>query len=91
MSALKFLTCDSASWHDAWARLELHYGGLACKHTCPDTGERWQYMGSVVDGSSVRHQFRHRSLNGERVVFETDPLPFTLADYYAPHSPGGDL
>ncbi len=47
---------DSAEWARMWAALAAIFGDAACLDA--DSGEAWQYMGTV-DGE---HEFRHRAL-----------------------------
>lgn len=47
-------------WDRAWAAIAEKYGDTECR--CPETHEAWQYMGTA----NGEHQFRHRSLGGER-------------------------
>lgn len=61
---LKFIERDSPEWKLIWGELEKAFGDTKCE--CPDTGEVWQYMGSVPHGYMTEHQFRHRSYQGER-------------------------
>ena len=77
---MAFLREDSASWHDAWAHLELTYGELASSMSAH--GECWQYMGSIVNGVTARHQFRHRQLpsTNQRTLHEC-VTPYIESDY----------
>ena len=62
----RFLEQDTLEWRTAWSALGALYGG---DPDCRDqeTGEVWQYMGSVL---RRRHQFRHRALRGRCINLE---------------------
>lgn len=73
---MKFLKIQSPTWDAVWARLVLAFGDAECQ--CKETGEVWQYMGTVIKKENGReqaeHQFRHRSLpsdNGKRAYWST--------------------
>ncbi len=67
MSSFKLLRPSRPIWNTVWENLAQRYGGTACKDE--ETGEVWQYMGSVLKGDQVEHQFRHRALKGKRVGY----------------------
>lgn len=48
-----------------WASFEK-LTPFAADRPDPQTGEVWQYMGSCLLGDAWWHEFRHRSLSGER-------------------------
>lgn len=56
---------DTPEWTAMWNALQSEVGSIET----PDaqSGEYWQYMGSAKDPDGAVHEFRHRSLNGERV------------------------
>ena len=58
------LTQRSAEWNEAWDTLAAQPFNdyVTCRHTaeCPESGERWQYLGTYLVGGSWVHQFRHR-------------------------------
>lgn len=49
-------------------------------HSCPSTGEVWQYMGSHMIDGSFQHEFRHRSYKGERKYARIAPTPSFLEE-----------
>ncbi len=61
-----FLTTTNPEWARAWSALARIVGDYA--DCCPETGEVWQYMGTVEEGPPIRvggrqlivHEFRHR-------------------------------
>jgi hypothetical protein len=61
-TSLTFLKPENKGWERIWAVIAAKYGDI--DSTDPGTGEVWQYMGTV---DNKVHEFRHRSLNGERV------------------------
>lgn len=51
-------------WSRAWAAVATAFGDTECAN--PESGERWQYMGTYKG----KHQFRHRDLGDRgRVMF----------------------
>lgn len=67
MSSFKLLRPSRPLWNQVWGMLANKYGDTACKDA--STGEVWQYMGSVLKGTTIEHQFRHRNLKGKRVGY----------------------
>lgn len=69
---LTFMQRHHKGWERAWEEIKKRYGDFDCE--CPETGERWQYMGTL----GGFHDFRHRCLpaTGERtyakVAVESD-------------------
>ena len=69
MTKIYFAEPNSLTWKQAAPALENHesarwgylkYGG-ATRMQDPESGEVWQYMGTVtVPGRGAEHQFRHR-------------------------------
>lgn len=72
VNGFRLLTIADRGWQRAWDAVAAKYGDASCE--CPDTGERWQYMGS----DEVAHSFLHRSLKGERVYVG---VPLEPADF----------
>lgn len=68
---MKFLKLQSPTWELVWDRLVLAFGDKECQHK--ETGEVWQYMGTVIKDGIGEHQFRHRQLpsTGERAYWST--------------------
>lgn len=66
MADMKFLRQGSRTWEQVWEIIaKRNNGDRSCYDT--QTGEEWQYMCTILrDNRTVQHQFRHRSLNGER-------------------------
>lgn len=68
MSNIKFVKENSPTHTRMWDEIKTKFGDVAC--LCPNTGEVWQYMGSLIDPltnlQEVEHQFRHRSHLGKR-------------------------
>lgn len=64
---MKFLTPTSPEWPSMWEALADATGDYA--DCCPETGECWQYMGTVLDPTfstpTLVHQFRHRDRPAE--------------------------
>jgi len=56
---------SSPEWEEMWQSLAAEVGNI--DEPDPESLESWQYMGSSVDEEGVLHEFRHRSLKGERV------------------------
>ena len=50
----------SREWHCAWKGLAEVTGDDDFTALDPESGEVWQYMGSVLYGRSWVHTFRHR-------------------------------
>lgn len=69
---IKFLSPQLKGWNRVWDCIRAKYGGIECLDDA--TGEVWNYMGS----SDSEHQFRHRALNGARVV---ECVPVIESDY----------
>lgn len=69
-----FLDHSSVGWERMWEVVASTFGSAVCE--CPRTHEVWQYMGTAQrpDGS-WQHEFRHRNLEGQRVVFTVDAVP----------------
>lgn len=83
MSNMTWLERDDPRWGEAWAGLEAEFGDRTGYNE--QSGEAWQYMGSVVqenpgswparqfvpEGALRRlvSQFRHRDLGGRRVYW----------------------
>lgn len=65
---------EEPEWHAAWNGLEAWLAGRSdTVATDPETGERWQYMGTVnLPGCGWKHQFRHRRwpVTGERTYVD---------------------
>jgi hypothetical protein len=59
-----FLEVGCEEWEKAWNSLKEEFEDTSCE--CPQTGEVWQYMGTMKKVFGYVHSFRHRSLNGER-------------------------
>lgn len=58
---LVFIDRGDPEWDVMWSRLTQIFGDPVCED--PDTGEVWQYMGTVErPGGGWRHEFRHRSI-----------------------------
>ena len=58
---IAFVEEDSAEWRAAWKRLARMSGDADFMAEDPQTGEVWQYMGSVRHGPQWQHEFRHRN------------------------------
>lgn len=74
---VRFVERGSREWARMWAGLgakgyKLPEDGAhrPCPACCPETGECWQYMGTVLDLAGVEwHQFRHRNYPGRGRVY----------------------
>mgnify|MGYP003404012381 CR=1 FL=1 len=64
MTNLSQVERNSAEWVAMWASLASCFDINAADE---ESGERWQYMGSHTEGSEWKHNFRHRSLRGQRI------------------------
>jgi len=62
---LMWIEPSSPEWEAMWQSLAAEVGSI--DEPDPESLESWQYMGSSVDEEGVLHEFRHRSLKGERV------------------------
>jgi hypothetical protein len=60
VSNYRHMTRTSRGWERMWQEIASKYGDAACQH--PESGEQWQYMGTVRDGRIWHHEFRHREL-----------------------------
>lgn len=61
LSDLVTVIRDSHEWHVMWqllASLPMNMGDVNCEDS--ETGECWQYMGSIPFEGKYFHEFRHR-------------------------------
>jgi hypothetical protein len=68
---------DSEEWHYMWGKLAEQEENKEDKKptVCMYYGERWQYMGTSVNGKTLKHSFRHRMhprFNGSRHYINID-------------------
>ena len=71
MSAWTCLDPSDPGWDRVWAAIAARYGDSACLDR--ESNEVWQYMGTVIDGESGRHEFRHRNLPSHGRTYWTCP------------------
>jgi hypothetical protein len=71
-SSKNWLKSTCRGWHRAWTELRMRHNYDL--YVCPDSGEVWQYMGTLDN----MHEFRHRSLYGVRVL---DRIPVMENDF----------
>ena len=50
----------SAEWKAAWKAMAQRMNDPDCEALDPDSGEVWQYMGSLRRARLWEHEFRHR-------------------------------
>lgn len=61
----RFVSQNTPEWHSIWEALSCATGDYADE--CPDTGERWQYMGTAGGRHTFRHRHRPQFLNGKAI------------------------
>ena len=59
---LVLITPESEEWEYMWDWLASHpiNEGIEDPSLATNNNESWQYMGSLMQGKTVLHQFRHR-------------------------------
>jgi hypothetical protein len=67
----------SREWNAAWDAMAKATGDADCVAEDEETGEVWQYMGTVRLKREWRHEFRHRAhpRARERVVIRVGATP----------------
>jgi len=74
MSEIRFVNPkDREVWLNMWGTLERSQLGGDRDCRCPETGEIWQYMGTIRYGRDWLHEFRHRHhpTTKQREIFRT--------------------
>ena len=74
MSEIRFVNPeDREAWFALWDTLERSPLGGNRVSRCPETGEIWQYVGTIRYGLQWLHEFRHRHhpTTKQREVFRT--------------------
>lgn len=56
-----FVPPENHEWPIMWQKLADQYNAPDFLSKCPQTGEVWQYMGTVAAFDNVYHEFRHRN------------------------------
>lgn len=70
MDRIRFVSPkDRAAWFALWDTLERSPLGVDRVSRCPETGEIWQYMGTIEGNHEFRH--RHHPKTKQREVFST--------------------